>query len=179
MPRNQPTAAQRAREAQAVTGGPYTKLLRAATTAPTAGETWCPDCRYAFLLHREGCPAPAVFRLFDLDFDGPYWGGGLHSHGVEVWVTARADGGRGPWLHPGMALGGADALKGALRLEADGETPDLGHLNAVLRRAFPGAAEGPFALNRYADMDTAPPMLARALWTLDCDGDCAGYDPAW
>ncbi|MEU9116253.1 hypothetical protein AB0D04_31965 [Streptomyces sp. NPDC048483] len=37
---------------------------------------WCPRCRYALVLHRVGrCPEPAIFRVFDKDFDGPHWVG--------------------------------------------------------------------------------------------------------
>jgi hypothetical protein len=193
MPKNQPTAAQRARALQKAAGGKYTALLRAAADPETRQlldpepdnpktHAWCPQCRYAVVLHRPGrCPEPAVYRVNDQDFDGPHWGGGLHSHGTWVWVIARADGGRGRWLTPDLALGGPDTLTGALRADAPDDQgvmgfPDIDHLRSVLDKAFPGATEGVFALDRYADVDDDPADLVRREFMWDCDNDCADYD---
>lgn len=196
MPKNRSTAAQHARQAQKAVGGKYTALLRAngspdgdqGLLSPEPNDpqapSWCPRCRYSFLLHRAGqCPEPAVYRFCEMDVDGPHWGGGLHSHGQYVWVYARADAGRGPWLTPDMALGGPEALKDALMstsyLENGPDGPeavyggvDQANLQTVLDHAFPGATEGPFALDRYADVDTEPSNLAEGefMWDCECDG---------
>lgn len=54
--------------------------------------------------------------------------------------------------------------------------PDITHLRSVLGRAFPGATEGPFALDRYADVDDHPKDLVRGEFMWDCDNDCDDYD---
>lgn len=190
MPKRQNTAAQKARAAQKTGGGKYTSLLRAAQTGDPAetqrllnpdpdnprAPAWCPTCRYSLLLHQGGrCPAPAAYLLHTEDFDGPDWGG-FHSHGAWVWVIARADAGRGPWLTPHLALGGPTALHGALRTLTDAPGYlDVPNLQSALATAFPSTVEGPFASDPYADADTEPPLLISGEITWDCDDDCGGY----
>lgn len=192
MPRNQTTAAQKARAAQQAGGGKYTALLRTAEQVllyphpeGPAAQAWCPTCRYSLLLHRGGhCPEPAVYRWADQDFDGPSWGGNLHSHGTTYVVIARADGGRGPWLTPDMALGGPDVLKGATRVLHDGPegqtSLDAHHLTERRAAGFPGI--------RYLDwwpgliepdLDEEPAPLAQGEWTWNCENPDCGDDGDW
>lgn len=193
MPRNQTTTAQKARAAQQTGGGKYTTLLRAEEQAvlldPNPGDpatpSWCPKCRYTFLLHSGArCPEPAVYKYGEEDFDGPHWGGGLHTHGTSYWVIARADGGRGRWLTPDMALGGPEVLKGALRLMRNGPQDqaclDDAHLTATFAAGFPGIRYLDWwpGLNE-PDLDEEPATLAEGEWTWDCEQFCDENSGDW
>lgn len=83
-----------------------------------------------------------------------------------------------------MAFGGPEALGNALvstwYLDHGPDGPeemyggiDHEHLRTVLDRAFPGATDGPFARERYADEDTDPPNLVERefMWDCECYGD--------
>ncbi|WNV86666.1 hypothetical protein [Umezawaea sp. Da 62-37] len=75
-------------------------------------------------------------------WDGPSWGGGLHTHGVTVTMTGRADGGTGDWLTPAQWPGDRTDLDRVFRRvpRPDGGLElDHDHLDRVLTAAWPGA----------------------------------------
>jgi hypothetical protein len=99
---------------------------------------------YTRVGHALPAVAPATVWIEVGEFNGPSWGGDLHSHGVDVSITARADAGRGAWIGPDELPGGVQGLEDALLglpPSDDGgfNMAELGPLQQVLRSQLPGA----------------------------------------
>jgi hypothetical protein len=169
-----------ARAHAAATGMSYTRALRDITTNDaTNTATGTPEAATAPTWK------PAAFEVWTEQFDGPHWGGGLHTHGFFVTVFGRTEGGTGTWLTPENWPGDPANLRSATRryIDEDGNHDlDWDHLEQALTTAFPGAdvAFDAQAVNRDfddADEEQDMPPLIDCEFTYDCDDeDCGGLD---
>jgi hypothetical protein len=162
-----------ARAHAAATGVSYTRALRDITTPDTVSSAPAPAGK------------PPAFEVWTEEFDGPHWGGVLHTHGFFVTVFGRAEGGTGTWLTPENWPGGPASLRDATRscVDEDGNHDlDWDHLEEALTAVYPGAvvAFDAQAVNRDfddADEEVDMPKLIDVEFTRDCEAeDCLGVD---
>lgn len=123
---------------------------------------------------------PPVIEVWVEPYLGPHWGGGLYSHGLDVVVLGRTDGGDGAWLRPETWPGDQDALAGAVGCHVD-EDGNLDitwdQLTQTLTTAFPDATLvfNLGAVDRKDLGESEVPVLLQRNFTRDClqsgDGD--------
>jgi len=145
----------------------YTSALRQVTASPDTPVT----------------TRPPVFHVWVDYWDGPSWGGGLHTHGVTMTMAGRADDGAADWLTRAQWPGDPTDLDHLFRPVSgpDGGLEfDYDHLDRVLTAAWPGAQvtveEADTADDNDWDDDAADdeefPVLARRELRRDCMDDC-------
>lgn len=104
-------------------------------------------------------PSPAAVTIEVAEFNGPNWGGDLHSHGVSIAITARADDGRGAWIGAEDLPEGVQVLEQALQDLPANRGPEfdirqLEQLHQALSSQLPGCDIG---ICDDDDLDTDDP----------------------